>query len=526
MPGGYLAIILHAHLPFVRHPEYDDALEEHWLYEAITESYIPLILMCERLLDEGIDFRITFSITPTLSSMLTDPFLQLRYVRRVESLIELAEKEVVRTKSEPLLRPLALLYRTILKRTRQVFVEKYRCDLPAAFRRLEESGKVEIMASAATHGYLPLLSAHPRSVHGQVKIGIAHHQRTFGRRPKGFWLPECGFYPGLDTLLAGQGIRFSVLETHGITRAKPRPRYGVYAPIYSPSGVAFFGRDPSSSRQVWSSIEGYPGDHDYREFYRDIAYELDGDYLGPHIHHSGTRSDTGLKYYRITGKTEDKKPYVPKKAAQKAKLHAAHFLSEKKRDCALLAQSMDLPPLIVAPYDAELFGHWWFEGPLWLEHLIRAIGRGKHRIRLVTPSEYLAEHPVHQTAVPSASSWGNKGFHETWHNPRNEWLYRHLDRGGIVMERLAAGHPLARGIMLRALKQCARELLLAQSSDWAFMINSGPMADYASKRVKAHLLRLNRLSHQINGGDIDHVWLRAIERQDGIFPDIDYRVFS
>ncbi|MGE5238081.1 MAG: glycoside hydrolase family 57 protein [Chloroflexota bacterium] len=526
MTPGYLVIALHAHLPFVRHPEYDHALEENWLYEAIIESYVPLILMIERLLDDGIDFRVTFSITPTLSSMFEDPYLQSRCVERVESLIELAHKEIRRTKSEPSFRPLSVMYKNLLQKVRQTFVDRYRCNLTDAFRKLQESGKIEIIASAATHGYLPLLSSHPSSVRGQVKVGASYHQRTFGKRPAGFWLPECGFYPGLDELLGEERIRYCVLETHGVTRARPRPRHGVYAPIFSPSGVAFFGRDPSSSRQVWSSIEGYPGDHDYREFYRDVAFDLGLDYIGPYVHHSGTRFDTGFKYYRITGKTQRKEPYSPQRADQKARLHAEHFVAEKIKDVTAVSASMDRPPLIVAPYDAELFGHWWFEGPKWLDHVIRNVARQQKKIRLVTLSEYLAEYPVNQIAVPSSSSWGNKGYHTTWHNWSNEWIYRHLDRGGLVMERLASRHPRARGFKLRALRQAARELLLAQASDWAFMINSGSMKEYATRRTKTHLLRLHRLAHQIESGRIDREWLVAIEKQDDIFPEIDYRDFA
>jgi 1,4-alpha-glucan branching enzyme len=338
-------------------------------------------------------------------------------------------------------------------------------------------------------------------------------------------LPECGYYPGVDRLLRDHGIRYTILETHGVTRAEPRPRYGVYAPIYCPSGVAVFGRDPESSRQVWSSIEGYPGDYDYREFYRDIGHDVDFDYIKPYIHRDGIRIDTGIKYYRITGKTDYKEVYVPEWAERKVEIHAANFTFNRGKQIEYLCSVMDRRPIVVAPYDAELFGHWWFEGPRWLDYVIRKIASEQATIRLITLSEYLEEYPVNQVATPSGSSWGHKGFNEVWLNRSNEWVYRHLYRGVKVLEELAKSHPQAHGLTLRALNQAARELLLAQASDWAFMINSGAMDGYATKRTRCHLLRLQRLSREIKGGMIDEAWLSTIESQDNIFPQINYRWF-
>ena len=302
MTTGYLALILHAHLPFVRELEHEDSLEQHWLFEAITETYVPLLLVLDDLVADGIDFRLTFSITPTLASMLADPLLQSRYLVRLERLIELAEKEVVRTRSNPQFAPLARMYRVHFGNVHDAFVHRYKKNLLDAFHRFQTLGLVEITASAATHAYLPVLSVNETAVRAQIKVGVEHYRRVFGQRPNGFWLPECGYFPGLDAFLDEEGIRFTILETHGITRADERPRFGVHAPVYCPSGVAAFGRDPDSSRQVWSAAEGYPGDFDYREFYRDIGYDLDHDYIRPYIHADGSRTDTGIKYHRITGK--------------------------------------------------------------------------------------------------------------------------------------------------------------------------------------------------------------------------------
>jgi len=525
MEQGYLAIVLHAHLPFVRHPEYADALEEYWLYEAITDTYLPLLFVLDSLVEEEIDFRLTLSMTPTLASMLADPFLQSRYLHRLERLIELGEREVKRTRSEPELNALARMYYQRLLEVHEAFVNRYHRNLVLAFKRLQELGLVEIIASAATHGYLPLLSVNTSAVRSQIRLGIEDYERAFGGRPKGFWLPECGYYPGVDEWLSEHGIHYTILETHGITRAETRPKYGVYTPICCPSGVAAFGRDPESSKQVWSSMDGYPGDYDYREFYRDIAYDLDLDYMRPYIHRDGIRMDTGFKYFRITGQNDHKEVYMPEWAERKAEIHAGNFMFNRRKQVEYLASVMNRKPVIVAPYDAELFGHWWFEGPRWLDCLIRKISVEQETIRLITLSEYLEEYPINEVVTPSASSWGYNGFHETWLNGKNDWIYRHLHQGALSMEELATNHPRAKGLKLRALKQAARELLVAQASDWAFMINTGAMAEYGTRRTKTHLSRLGRLKNQIEGRTIDERWLSLIEDQNNIFPWIDYRAF-
>ena len=326
-------------------------------------------------------------------------------------------------------------------------------------------------------------------------------------------------------MLSEHGIQYTILETHGITRAETRPRYGVYTPICCPSAVAAFGRDPESSKQVWSSVDGYPGDYDYREFYRDIAYDLDLDYVKPYIHQDGIRMDTGFKYFRITGKNDHKEVYVPQWAERKAEIHAGNFMFNRQKQVEYLASVMDRKPVVVAPYDAELFGHWWFEGPRWLDYLIRKIHGEQETIRLITLSDYLEEYPVNQVVTPSASSWGYNGFHETWLNGKNDWIYPHLHQGARIMEALAKNHPRAKGLKLRALKQAARELLVAQASDWAFMMHAGAMAEYGTQRTKMHLWRLNQLKNQIERQAVDEPWLSSIESQNNIFPWIDCGAF-
>jgi len=525
-PRGCLALVLHAHLPFVRHPEHDVFLEENWLFEAMTETYLPLLGVFHRLIRDGVPFRVTMSITPPLAAMLGDELLISRYARRLEQLIDLALKEVERTRRRPPFDRLARMYLSRFVECRRMFDEWFDRDLLGAFRRLQGEGVLEIMTSAATHGYLPLLVTNPKAVRAQVETGVTEHVRRFGREPAGFWLPECGYAPGIDQALAACGVPYSILEAHGVAYATPRPRFGVYAPISSPAGVAMFGRDIAASRQVWSAFEGYPGDRHYREFYRDIGYDLDYDYVRPYVHPDGNRTDTGIKYYRITGPDRHKEPYDPLLAREKAEEHAEHFLANRVQRVAELEPGMGRRPVIVAPYDAELFGHWWYEGPDWLEFLLRKVARDQSVIETVTPAAYLAENPVSQRAEPCASSWGWKGYHEIWLEGGNDWVYRHLHAAADRMCEVAESFSAPTALQRRALNQAARELLLAQSSDWAFIMKTGTAVEYAVRRTEAHIRRFARLYEELDAGAIDEAWLRDLEQRDNLFPEMDYRVYA
>ncbi|HHT9115583.1 MAG: DUF1957 domain-containing protein [Planctomycetes bacterium] len=528
MEKGYLSLILHAHLPFVRHPEYHAFLEEDWLFEAITETYIPLIDVFDKLIDEGIDFRITMSLTPPLISMLTDELLQSRYIRYLEKRIQLSGKEIERTKHQPEFNRLAQMYYKHFSNARYVFAEKYHRNIIHAFKKFQDMGKLEVITCGATHGYLPLMNNNVNAMRAQINVAVQHYEKHFGRKPRGIWLPECAYEPVVDQLLKDAGIRFFITETHGILFASPRPKYGIYAPIYCPTGVAAFGRDMESSRQVWSSKDGYPGDFSYRDFYRDVGFDLDYDYIRPYLHGDGKRTNVGIKYYRITGKTDHKEPYSSERALDKAAEQAGNFMFNREKQIEHLASIMDRKPIVVAPYDAELFGHWWFEGPDWINFLFRKIAFDQKTISLITPMEYLEMYPVNQVSTPSLSSWGYKGYNEYWLNDSNDWIYRHLHKAAERMVELAQKFSDTNGNALknRALNQAARELLLAQSSDWAFIMKTGTMVEYAAKRTKEHLFRFTMLYDDIRANNIDATRLSDIEGKDNIFPDLDYHVYQ
>ncbi|PLX15143.1 MAG: DUF1957 domain-containing protein [Candidatus Muiribacterium halophilum] len=522
---GYLAIMLHAHLPFVRHPEYDRFLEEDWLYEAITETYIPLIEGFEELSEEGVNFKLTMSCTPPLMEMLTDELLQNRYLRHLDMLIELSEKEVIRTKLDPAFNKTARMYLRKFRKTRDIFL-KYNKNIVSAFAKFHYAGNLELITCSATHGFFPLM-VHKESKNAQLRQAQRSYRRHVGSNPRGIWLAECGYYPGDDELLKNNDMRFFFTDAHGVLYADPRPKNGVFAPIMCESNVAAFGRDVESSKSVWSSVEGYPGDYNYREFYRDVGFDLDFDYLEPYLHGGGLRTNLGIKYYRITGEGTHKEPYDEDVANARAEEHAGNFMFNREKQVESLAAMMDRPPIIVSPYDAELYGHWWYEGPVFLKHVLRKVALHSETLELTTPYEYLQNHNVNQVCTPSLSTWGDKGYCEVWLNGTNDYIYRHLHKAQERMIELSNRFENAQGLQERALNQMARELYLAQSSDWAFIMTTDTMVPYAIKRTKDHIMRFNRIYDMVVNNNIDSAYLYDVESKDNIFRDTcDFRDFQ
>jgi 1,4-alpha-glucan branching enzyme len=524
---GYLAIVLHAHLPYVRHPEHPHHLEEDWFFEAMTETYVPLLHAFEALSRDDVDFRLTLSISPPLLGMMRDPLLLGRYAARLDKLVELGDREVERTRPDAAYGPIAWMYRGRIAGIRDTF-RRHEGDLVRAFRNFQDAGKLEIITANATHMFFPLADRNWAACHAQIELACREYERHFGRRPRGMWLGECGYFRGLDALLRESGIDYFFVDTHGILYGDRRPVYGVYAPVHCPSGTAAFGRDAESSKQVWSAQEGYPGDPLYRDFYRDIGFDLDLDYVRPYIHPDGIRQATGYKYHRITGRgvpLHEKAPYDFGAAKERTAVHAGNFLFNRAKQVEHLRAHMDREPIIVAPYDAELYGHWWYEGPQFLEDLFRKMQVDQDAVAPITPSEYLNRYPTNQVVTPCTSSWGYKGYAEYWLNGSNDWVYRHLHKLGERMVELARTWPDAQGLRRRALDQAAREVVLAQSSDWPFIMKTGTTVPYAVKRVCDHVNRFNALYEGVKKGELSEPWLRELEERDNLFPTLDYRVY-
>ena len=534
---GYVSFVLHAHLPFIHHPESEDYLEEQWLFEAISETYIPLILNFQKLVDEGVDFRITMSLTPPLLNMLDNKLLQERYIKYLKKHIELSEKEIVRTKDNPRINKLSHYYFERYSNDLHVFKDVYNCNLIQAFKKFNDLGVLEIIGCGATHGYFPILYTNEKTVRAQIALGVQTYNKYFDKPIKGFWLPECGYVPEADKYLKEFGVEYVLVETHGILYADPTPLYGTFQPIVSKGGIVAFGRDKESSSQVWSSINGYPGSPNYREFYRDIGYDAPYDYIKPYIASNGVRVSTGIRYHRITGNTEYKDIYDLQWAQDTVEQQAGHFFDSRCAQINYLADKTKNPPIIVCPYDAELYGHWWYEGPNWLYTLAKKIYYDDCNFALITPSEYIDKYPEMQVATPCRSSWGAKGYSEVWLNPTNDYVHKHLHTAGDRMCEMASEFPKESkdSMKRRVMNQCARELVLAQSSDWLFIITNGTMVDYAKRRIKQHIGRFTKLYLWMkNDEDLrnedkltpDKIrFLENIEEKDCIFPEMDYTLY-
>ena len=548
MPLGYLCLVLHAHLPFVRHPEHEAFDEEDWLFEALTECYLPILDAFDRLTEEGVDYRLSVSLTPTLLAMLDDELLVGRYRKYLDDRIGLAEREAKQASER---RELWSFDAARLQRMRRLFSDRYGSRLVGAFRAHADAGRLEILAGAATHAVLPLLATIPQAIKAQVVVGAREHRRHFGRPATGFWLPECAYERGLDPFLADAGIGYSFLEQHGILHADPRPSRGLSAPLVTPGALVCFGRDPSSSREVWSSETGYPGDSAYREFHRDATWDLPIERIRDLLH-DGRRRNLGIKHHRVTGRVElgSKQLYERDAALLRVEAHADDFVAKRLDQLREAAPGLDRPPLIVSPYDAELFGHWWFEGPEFLEAVLRRLHR-EPDLELVTPREYLERHDECEVAQPPLSTWGARGYVDVWLSPENDWIYPRLEavtrrlvaavgRLGLAAETRRHGEtagsdpalpgsridPRGRGLARRALEQASRELLLAQASDWPFIMKMGTMVEYARRRVEAHLERCDELLAAAQAGTIVESRLDELEGRDNVFAEMDLSVWG
>jgi 1,4-alpha-glucan branching enzyme len=551
-PIGAFTFVLHAHIPYCRRAGRWPHGEE-WLHEAIAETYLPLLDALYDLHEEGVPARLTLSLTPVLAEQLADPLIQEHFIEYAQDRRSRAEQDVARFEAEgnPHLRELARFYVDYYDRRLRSFIHRYGRDLIGAFRRLQEAGAIELITSAATHGYLPLLSR-DSSIRGQLRTGIQTYRRFFGRDPFSIWLPECAYRPayrlpdgtirpGLEYFLAREGLRLFFAETHAVEGGRPVGKaagdaigpYGqivrhyvipfeaiegvrgtTYRPYYvartdipggEHSGVAVVARNNRTGMQVWSADWGYPGDFDYREFHKK-----DG--------------RSGLQYWRVTGKVDlgEKDYYHPEWAAAKVEQHAGHFVDLVHDLLREFHRSTGQVGLIASNYDAELFGHWWFEGVDWIRAVLR---------RLAQSQEVLADHGP---GVPGGlSSDGGAGAPGVQLGPGRGALDvgqpgDPLDVGADPRGRGAdgaAGRTIsgADAETARVLNQAARELLLLQASDWPFLVTTGQARAYAIERFTTHLERFEALCRSVEAGRPDGDLAEAYWELDKVFPDLDYR---
>ncbi len=529
---GALSFVLHSHIPYVRGTG-SWPHGEVWLYEAMAETYLPLLNALHRLDKRQIRAHLTLSLTPVLLDQLADDRIQRGFMAYAGQRAEAAEADraYFERTGQPAMQALAEQHLSFYRESGRAFESRFDGDLVSAFGALQDDGLIEIATSAATHGYLPLLG--DASVRLQLKTAVAGYERHFGRRPQAIWLPECGYRPGLEDHLQANGLQLFFAETFMVTGGRPsgvadQSRSGAYAslvdvPEHAPAGeqaalrsahrayfvdgsqVAVLGRDEKTGSQVWSGAYGYPGDGAYREF-----------------HKQSDRS--GLRYWCVTDYAaglDQKQIYDEKLAAKRVAAHAAHFVDLVHSELQHAFDSGEETPILLAAYDTELFGHWWAEGISWLETVL---GRAAwvDDFHLVSASEYVAANPPDASVAVPEGSWGAGGGHDVWDNAATAWVWPEIKAAERDLAHKAglADHDASGEILLN---QAARELLLMQASDWPFLITSGQAESFASDRFRAHHARFKACMAAIDSDSPDPGLARRLFDEDHVFPDIDYR---
>jgi 1,4-alpha-glucan branching enzyme len=559
-PIGAFTFMLHSHLPYARQAGMWPHGEE-WVHEAIAETYVPLLNALYDLREEGVPFRITIGITPVLAEQLADPLIVDHFINYAAERTARAAQDVERFEQagDETMRDLARYYHHWYARVLTSFQDRFASNLLGAFRALQEEGLVEVATSAATHGYLPLLSR-DSSIHGQLRTGVTTYERHFGRPPRAIWLPECAYRPailedengrtvrrpGLESFLAEEGLLVFFSETHTVEGGTPVGLadpgtvgpYGIIARRYAssvtppapgqqlepgtsllpywvgdaPGQVAVLARHERTGQQVWSATFGYPGDFVYREFHRKDAV-------------------SGMQYWRVSGAGVDlgaKEPYDPDRAAGLVKSHADHYvhlIEEHLRDYHERTGGFGS---ITASYDTELFGHWWFEGVAWLKAVLRRLA-DRPAVEVTTASRIVEEHPPREVLQLPESSWGAGGGHYTWLNDDTDWMWPLIHGAERRMEELVTRFPEVDGPRRELLDQTARELLLLQSSDWPFLVTTQQAKEYAVERFQEHLNRFDQLATLAEAEAItpdEEEFVATLRERDNPFPNIDYREWA
>ncbi len=566
-PFGAICIVLHAHIPYVLgHSTWPHG--SNMIYEAAADTYIPLLWACEELAAEGLPLNITLNLSPIVMEQLADERFKEWFPGYLEHRRWQAEENVreFHSRQDAHLAWLAERWAQHYAALYDSFVHRYQRDLLAQFRRCQEAGLLEIMASAATHGYLPLLHEEG-SVQGQIMTGIATYVKYMECWPRGFWLPECAYRPramwasplagdheipwprkGLEEFLGENGIDYFIVDSHMLGRAgDPLPvriekdntlgkawrriyRVGDYAEpktLYRPyfvgrrfedhPPVAALFRDPHTSEKVWSGTVGYPGDFAYLDFHKK---HIPGDH----------------RYWRVTDDKRDlgtKQPYVPEWAEERVREHAGNFLWTVKETLRWAPHHGGKLPGVIAPFDAELFGHWWFEGPRWLVHAIRWMHHDPE-LKVMTCSAFVREEEPNAALALPEGSWGLNGGHEVWLNPQLEWIWRRIYDAELDFQALLKDHgPGHDEPMRRLVKQAARELLLLQASDWPFLITTQTAPDYAAHRVVCHhsdYKRVAEMARRYGRGEYiapeEWAWLGQLQERNRPFADIQPEHFG
>lgn len=489
---------------------------EDWLYQVMSETYIPLLGMLSELEHEGLGPCLALTLTPVLCEQLADGYIQEKFVSYLKTMIGHTSDDIrdfEYFEDEPR-KALAVGYSKDFRRKLMAFTS-IGGDILGAIASFEDSGTIETLASCATHAFLPGLPDE-RSVREQVLLGIESHEKHLGRRPKGFWIPECAYRRGVEELLESEGIEYFVVDSSALGgRVGGRP-YTVGS-----SGVVALARSDRAHADAWDEDSGYP---------------TDGAYVDSTKYYHGS----GLHYWRVTGQEVDierKEVYVPDAARARALDHARHFLSGLSADMGearRAARAADDggtfgadPPLVLACYDTEFFGHGWKEGFYWLELTLRSLG-GFESMGISLPSSFLSTFRERAAVDLEETTWGTGRDHGTWLNAETEWMWDELAcvEGRLEGAARSQGSSRTGALSRRVLLQAAREALLLESSDWPYMVAKDRASDYAIERFRCHMKRFNLLLGALEDTGVESIEtdLGEIEDADNVFAELDLRV--
>jgi len=524
-----ISLVLEAHLPFVREFKKEDDLsqdgEEGRFFEYVTETLLPLLEVLDRLENDHVPFRLALAFSPILCHMLTDEQMQKKYLFYIDKQIEFGRQEMERTadngglSSEAGLNKLAQTYYNRIVDRRIAYTERYDRNLLKAFDFYKRKGKVEILASCATHPFLPFISHNAESLQAQMEIPVSNYRRHFGSSLQGFWLPDLGWTPALEPYLRAYNFSYTILDSHGLLFGKPMPEKGCFYPVKTPDGTFILARDFHAVRE----IERMSRDEAYRNNDCDIGYELPSKMVSQFLSTEGERRRTGYKYWKASGIGA---VYNPQAACDKAAEHARAFLENTIARLEEASKYMEEAPLSLYANNANRFGRFWYEGPQFIEALFR-MAAGYRDFQFICPSEYIFRQNLSslQVAAPAFSSSGLNGYAETWLDVSNDWIYRHLYRSMERMTELAERFPDDTGLKERALNQAAREILLAQSSDWPAHLYRQESTEYARNQAENALRNFTTIYEALGSNYISTEWLTTLEKRHNIFPNINYRVY-
>lgn len=559
--AGFLTFTLHAHLPYVvNHGTWPHGME--WLHEAAAETYLPLLRAMKRLEKDGIGLYANVNLSPVLMEQLSHPNFIAEFPNYVtRKIVAATEDEAYFMQGgEEHYAETARFWKNFFQQALDDF-EALNQDIIGGFRYFNDLGLIDIITCGATHGYNPLLGT-DESVRAQFRMAVKAHRRHIGKHPRGIWVPECGYrpagfwnypvlgegetqpYPGFERIgteqaLSESDIEFFFVDTHLVEEGERIPSpyellngsvprdvatinmtqkggrrlyqpYYVDGPYDKRFAASIFPRDPRTGVQVWSGEGGYPGDPAYLDFHKK-------------------RWPGGHRYWQVTGAKIDmqyKLPYWPHEAEGRTKDHAKHYV-HLVREALADGRGDTIPPILCSPFDAELFGHWWFEGISFLENIARELHESD--IQLTTCSNYLDHYPRAGFLAMPEGSWGANGDNSVWMNPDTSWTYTHIYPAELFTREVCTGTKWQDGgLGERIAKQLCRELLLVESSDWQFLITTGAARDYAEQRFTNHnsdFLNVKAIwqSFEENGKLTaeEEAQLADIEERDNIFPDVD-----